>query len=145
MAYFRWNALTPYSAQKMEAAGFSETFVTTYRPTWCHNPRDHNIKYSPPRKPQTSDERNLFPLIFKDVLYRKPTRLQNNRLRNRPAVRYSHATGKFHPSDPTNFVSQDMSISYITETKRCVPLLFPFSEGSPLKDNFYALSHTTSF
>jgi hypothetical protein len=28
---------------KMEAAGISETSVTTYKSTKCHNPQDHNL------------------------------------------------------------------------------------------------------
>jgi hypothetical protein len=28
-------------ALKVEAASSSETFVSTYKTTWCHNPEDH--------------------------------------------------------------------------------------------------------
>jgi hypothetical protein len=27
----------------MEAACFTEIFITTYKTTWCHNPEDHNV------------------------------------------------------------------------------------------------------
>jgi hypothetical protein len=45
MPTFCWKLLSPYLGYNIEPAGSSETFALIYLKTWCHTPKDSNIKF----------------------------------------------------------------------------------------------------